>query len=131
MLKKIRKFLLPSLLLAILAMTVSCHKDPVVFDGKLIVGKWVLYENGRTGTEFYRYDADSTGVTWDTSDDVQESEGQPFTWSFDENTSRLTVVHQMEMGGVIPKAYTMKALNDTAMEYEDNYSRTFVYHRVN
>ena len=130
MLKKIRKFLLPSLLLAILAMTVSCHKDPVVFDGKLIVGKWVLYENGRTGTEFYRYDADSTGVTWDTSDDVQESEGQPFTWSFDENTSRLTVVHQMEMGGVIPKSYTVVALSEDELEFKDRFGVHYTFKRV-
>lgn len=101
----------------------SCGKEET-FDGSLIVGKWV------SGTEYYRYDVDSTGVTWDTSDDVYESEGQPFTWSFDESTSRLTVIHQMEMGGVVPKSYTMKTLNDSVMEYKDNYGNLSKYTRV-
>ena len=106
------------------SLLVSCHDDPT-FDGNMIVGKWV------SGTEYYRYDADSTGATWDTSDDVNEDEGQPFTWSFDETTSRLTLIHQMEMGAVIPKTYTLIALDDQVMKYKDNYDRIFEYKRVN
>lgn len=102
----------------------SCHDDPT-FDGDLIVGKWV------SGTEYYRYDSDGTGATWDVADDVQEEEGQPYTWSFDETTSTLTLVHQMEMGGVIPKSYTVTALDDSQLKYKDNYDREFTYNRVN
>ncbi len=111
------------LLAGVCMMLASCKEDPV-FDGNLIVGKWV------SGTEYYRYDPDSTGATWDTGDDVQESEAQPFTWSFDEKSSRLTLVHQMEMGGVIPKTYTIVALDDEVMRYKDNYDQTFEYKRV-
>ena len=102
----------------------ACHDDPT-FDGNLIIGKWV------SGTEFYRFDADSTGVTWDTGDDVQEEEGQPFTWSFDESNSQLTLIHQMEMGGVVPKTYTITALDSKVMKFRDKYGNVSEYTRVN
>jgi hypothetical protein len=120
---KARRFVFGLIAAGVLLTLASCSKDPV-FDGDLIVGKWV------SGTEYYRYDADSKGVTWDTGDDVQEEEGQPFTWSFDSETNRLTLVHQMEMGAVVPKAYTLTALNDSTMEYKDNYGQKFKYKRV-
>ena len=102
---------------------VSCKPEPS-FDGDLLIGKWV------SGTEYYRYDNDGTGATWDTSDDVSESEAQPFTWEFDPNTNDLTLIHQMEMGGQIPKSYTVTALNDSILKYKDRYSQTFTYNRV-
>ena len=122
--KYFKSIILISLVAAASLMLSSCHDDPT-FDGDLIVGKWV------SGTEYYRYDSDGTGATWDVADDVQEEEGQPYTWSFDETTSTLTLVHQMEMGGVIPKHYTITALDDSQLKYKDNYDREFTYNRVN
>lgn len=95
-----------------------------MFDGDKIIGKWV------SGTEYWRYDDDGNGVTWDTKDDVTEEEGQPFTWSFDENTSRLTQIHIMEMGGRVPKYYTITALDDSRMSYKDNYGNISSFTRV-
>lgn len=122
-----------SLMFALVAvgcmMLTGCKDDPV-FDGDLIVGKWVAEVNGSAGTEYYRYDADGTGVTWDTGDDVHEEEGQPYTWSFDQSTSRLTLIHQMEMGGVVPKSYTVTVLDEQRLEYKDNSSQKFAYIRV-
>ena len=102
----------------------SCKHDPS-FDMSLIIGKWV------SGTEYWRYDNDSTGVTWDEGDDVHEDEAQPFTWSFDDETNTLTHVHQMEMGGVVPKSYTMTQLDDTKLEYRDRFGQTYSFERVN
>jgi len=101
----------------------SCKDDPT-FDGSLLVGKWV------SGSEFYRYDSDYTGVTWDTADDVHEDEAQKFTWEFDEKTSALTHVHQMEMGAVVPKSYTVTALDANTLKYKDKYDQVFSYSRV-
>ena len=122
---KFKKLLLFSLIGIFALTTTSCISDDPVFDGSLIVGKWV------SGTEYYRYDSDGTGVTWDTSDDVNEEEGQPYTWEFDPETNGLVLVHQMEMGGQIPKSYTVTKLTDSLFEYKDRYGQTFSFTRVN
>ncbi len=100
----------------------SCEDPIVTFNAPDMVGKWVR------GTEFYRYDSNHSGVTWDTADDVSEQEGQPFTWTLDGD--QLTLVHQMEMGGVVPKVYTVTVLSSSTLTYRDNYNQTFTYSRV-
>ena len=101
----------------------ACH-DKEHFDIELIVGKW------GAGTEYYRYDNDGNGATWDVADDVNEEEAQPFKWEFDSESNHLTLIHQMEMGGVIPKTYTLKILDDNTLSYKDKYDSTYVYKRV-
>lgn len=120
---KNKKTILSFILISCCCM-VSCHHDDPIFDPALLVGKWV------SGTEYYRYDADGTGVTWDTSDDVSEEEGQPYTWQFNETNNRLTLLHQMEMGGVIPKYYTVTKLTEDLLQYKDQYNQSFTYNRV-
>lgn len=114
-----------ALLLICLTMTSCNEKEEVSFDISLIVGKWV------SGTEYYRYDADGTGATWDTADDVSEEEAQAYTWEYDGETNKLTLIHQMEMGGVVPKYYTLVTLNATTLAYQDQYSNTSSFTRAN
>ena len=116
--------LLGVVLFAIVAFA-SCgtRKDPT-FDGSLLIGKWV------NGTEYWRYDEGGSGATWDTSDDVSEDEAQPFEWEFDEEHNRLTQIHIMEMGGRIPKYYTVVTLDNNKLEYKDNYGSHFIFARV-
>ena len=102
----------------------GCGEKKKTFDIDLIVGKWVA------GQEFWRYDADGTGATWDEADDVHEDEAQPFKWEFDGESNRLTQIHQMEMGGVIPKSYTLVDLSDNTLSYKDRFDSTYVYKRV-
>lgn len=89
------------------------------FDKTLLSGYWV------SGTihEFYR--AEGTGYTWDTADDVTEEEAQPFTWTLEKST--LTQIHQMEMGGNVPKTYTVTKLNTTTLEYHDDYGKYYTF----
>lgn len=89
------------------------------FDKALLSGYWV------SGTihEFYR--AEGTGYTWDTADDVTEEEAQPFTWTLEKST--LTQIHQMEMGGNVPKTYTVTKLNTTTLEYHDDYGKYYTF----
>jgi hypothetical protein len=94
------------------------------FDIGLIVGKWVA------GTEYWRYDGDGNGATWDVGDDVNEDEAQPFTWEFDDEENLLTQIHQMEMGGVIPKSYTLKKLDENTLAYADRFDSTYTFKRV-
>ncbi|MBQ9474529.1 MAG: hypothetical protein IJU81_09000 [Bacteroidales bacterium] len=110
-------------LVCVLLCLTSCKQEDVTFDESLLPGKWV------SGTEYYRYDPVGTGVTWDTGDDVSEEEGQPFEWTLDGN--QLTHVHIMEMGGRVPKSYTLTELTSTRLSYKDNYLQSFTYTRVN
>lgn len=99
----------------------SCQPDEVSYQAADLVGRWV------SGSEYYRYDADGTGATWDTADDVSEDEAQPFTWSL--ATNRLTLIHQLEMGGVVPKTYYIEHLDDATLTYSDSYGNQHSFTR--
>lgn len=89
------------------------------FDKNLLPGTWV------SGTLHEHYNANSTGYTWDTADDVSESEAQPFTWTLEGAT--LTQIHHMIMGGNIPKTYTVTQLNATTLSYHDDYGKSYTF----
>ena len=93
------------------------HKEK--FDKNLLSGKWV------SGTIYEYYDLSGTGYTWDTADDVTEEEAQHFSWTLEKNV--LTQIHQMEMGGSIPKKYTVTKLNVSTLEYHDNYGKYYTF----
>ena len=115
-----KKLLLILPLLA--ALMVSCLPEGQDYTPDQLYGTWVK------GTEYYRFDSDMTGATWDTGDDVNESEAQPFEWMVDGD--QLTVIHIMEMGGRIPKAYTITLLTTNTLTFKDNYGQTFTYTRT-
>ena len=116
-----RKLYLAFLLLFALIFA-SCQDDPINYTPQQLIGKWVR------GTEYYRYDSNKEGATWDVADDVLESEAQRFSWSL--SGSSLTHVHHMEMGGNIPKTYTITELTDNKLTYKDHYNQTFTFTRV-
>lgn len=89
------------------------------FDKTLLSGYWV------SGTLHEHYNANGTGYTWDTADDVTEEEAQPFTWTLE--GSALTQIHKMEMGGNVPKTYTVTKLNTTTLAYHDDYGKSYTF----
>ena len=93
-----------------------------VYDTELFIGLW------KSGTVFYRYNEDGTGVTWDTADDITESEASQLTWEVNKN--RLIHIHKMEIGGVIPKAYTIKKIDLANLEYKDDFNVESVFVKV-
>ncbi len=94
-----------------------------IFDTDMIIGLW------QTGSVFYRYNADGTGATWDTADDVTESEGSKFTWEI--NKKKITHFHQMEIGtGIIPKAYTITKVDLFNLEYKDDYNTEYIFIKI-
>lgn len=107
--------------LGLAAVFSSCTKD-VSFDEALLVGKWV------SGTEYYKYNADHTGGTWDISDNVTEAEAQPFTWTLDK--ADLTQIHIMTIGGNVPKHYTVTELTSTTLKYKDDFNVAHSYTKV-
>lgn len=97
----------------------SCTRDEPSFDESLLIGKW------QSGTLYYRYMNDRTGLTWDTADDVTEAEGQKFTWTLVK--SELTNTHIMEVGGDVPKVYTVTTLNATTLAYKDSFGKSYTF----
>lgn len=94
-----------------------------VYDTDMIIGLW------QTGSVFYRYNDDYTGVTWDTADDVTELEGGKFTWEVDKK--RIIHYHQMEISGaIIPKVYTITNLDLSNLEYRDDYKVEYAFTKV-
>ena len=110
---------------AIIVSMSSCSPDTdVEFDRTLLIGKWQ-----ETNTlNFEVYGKDGSGYTWDEADDVTETEAQPFTWGLNGNV--LTQVHTMEMGGNVPKRYTVTKLTATELIYEDNYGKVHSFDKI-
>jgi hypothetical protein len=128
--KIMKKFVKLFLLLLGVAFFInSCKKEvnsstqKVLTFEELIIGKWVT-----NNTLFYKYAADSTGSTWDTSDDVTEAEAQKFTWNI--KKSVLTQTHIMEIGGNVPKVYTITSLNSTSLVYKDDFGNVTTFTKV-
>jgi hypothetical protein len=105
--------------LTIAFLVVSCEKEPEFFDEALLIGKW------QSGTLFYRYQTDGSGTTWDEADDVTEEEGQLFTWTLVE--SELTHIHILEIGGTVPKIYTVTELTASTLSYRDDFGKSFSF----
>jgi len=84
--------------------------------------KWV------PGTVYYSYFSDYSGKIWDTSDDVTEAEAQSFTWTLVK--SELTHIHIMEVGGNVPKVYTVTELTATSLKYKDGFGKTFSFTKL-
>jgi hypothetical protein len=119
--KKIVSFLVLCVVVALLF--VAC--DTLVeksFDKTLLYGKW------QSNTLFYKYMSDGSGATWDTADDVTEAEAQKFTWTL--VASELTHIHVLEMGGTVPKVYTVTELTDSTLIYEDDFGKIFSFDKA-
>lgn len=94
-----------------------------VYDTDMLIGVW------QSGSVHYRYNEDGTGITWDTADDVMETEGSKFTWEVNKNN--IIHYHQMEITtGIIPKAYTITKLDLANLEYHDNYGVSDVFIKI-
>lgn len=101
----------------------ACAPDPVLptveYDITDLYGKWV------SGTEYYVYNPNGTGYTWDEGDGVYEEEAQLFTWEVDE--SEMIHVHKMEMGGDVPMYYIITELTAETLKYYDAYNERDKY----
>jgi hypothetical protein len=120
MMKKTLLYLTMFTILTLLA--VSCTEEDTTYDQTLLTGKW------QSGTLFYKYLANGTGGTWDTADNVTEAEAQEFTWTLVNDL--MTHIHVLEMGGSVPKIYTVTELTATSLKYQDDFGVTFSFTKV-
>lgn len=100
----------------------SCEVEETSFEESFLIGKW------QSGTVYYKYASNYSGATWDTSDDVTEAEAQPFTWSLVQ--SELTHIHIMEVGGNVPKVYTVTELTVNKLTYKDNFGKSYSFTKL-
>lgn len=102
----------------------SCEKTPeeeLTVADRQLVATWQLFGS----EEYWRFDAEHTGETWDLSDDVQEGEGTNLTWSVTGHTLAITLLG--EMGQRVGYYYDITSINDARLTWVDSYgnSRTF------
>ena len=113
--------------IALAVVFTSCEEDEPAFDEGLLIGKWLSLDGKQT--EYYRYDADYTGVHWDTADDVSEEEGLPFEWTLVKDD--LTHFHIMQMGeNKVPKFYKVVELTESSLKYKNDYNITYSFVKV-
>lgn len=94
-----------------------------LYDTDLLIGVW------KSGTLFYKFNDDGSGVTWDVADDVNELEGSKFTWEVDKK--RFIHYHKMEINNaIIPKTYNITKLDLMNLEYEDDFDVKYVFVKV-
>lgn len=107
-----------------LALT-SCVPEEITLtiDAGKLVGTWYAMDKTQ---EFWRFDSNNQGETWDESEDVQEGEGTKFNWTVQGN--QLQVDLYGEMGQHVYYDYTFTVQNDTSFTWKDLYgnSRTFI-----
>ena len=94
-----------------------------IYSEEDVEGEWAR------GTRHVRYMADGTGLKWDTGDDVQAIEGQPFTWTIEDN--RLEALYPMAtMGGVVSVRRQVVYIDNSVMKLQDDYGGVYEYSRV-
>ena len=103
-------------------LVISCQPELTSFDQSLLTGKW------KSGTLYYKYLANGSGGTWDTKDNVTEAEAQAFTWTLVK--AELTHIHVLQMGGTVPKVYTVTELTATSLKYHDDFGVNFAFTKV-
>jgi hypothetical protein len=113
------------LFLVVLFFFNSCKKEESV-NQKLLIGKWQL-----NNSEFYKYNADNTGTTWDVSDsDITEADAQKFNWKLE--GSKLIEDHYLETTGkTFNKTYTITELSESKLSKKDNFDKVETFTKVN
>lgn len=106
----------------------ACHEEEthINVSPDQLYGCWV--KNG--SQEYWRYLSDSTGVTWDESEDVTEDESNlRFEWSV--NGDVLTHIFRGEQGNqAVPKVYTIKGISASQMSWEDDYGQQYTFIKI-
>jgi outer membrane biogenesis lipoprotein LolB len=122
-----KRFLLRCLLLVAAFSLVGCtEKTELVINKDDLVGKWQATDRP---TEFWRYNADGTGKTWDEGDDVYEDDTVGvlhFVWTT--VMSHLELDYAGEMGQHAFENYTVTHQTPDSLVWKDLYGdyRTFV-----
>ena len=126
-----KKLLFIIVILLVSSIFHSCEKETL--DETLLWrgnGKWRCSEGCFENAlhEYWRYFSNNNGYTWVEDEDIYEDEAQKFTWKLVK--SELEQIHILEMGGVVPKIYTVTELTATRLRYKDIYGTSTTFEKV-
>lgn len=95
--------------------------EHIVVSESQLYGKWVK----QSTQEYWRYNDDRSGVTWDESEDVSEEESNlTYEWSI--GGDQLThVFHGQQGNQSVPKVYTITAISASSMSWKDDYGMSY------
>lgn len=121
--KRIGLFTLLALAVGLMA---GCVKETTVtVNPAMVVGKW--YDEAQPKV-FWRFDSDSTGATWDESEDVREEEGTKFNWSTQGDQLRIDLYG--EMGQHVYYDWTVTRQTADSLKFKDIYDNPCVFVRI-
>ncbi len=127
-----KRYIILALVAAMTLVCTSCnlfgHEDTHLnVNPAMVQGKWIK----NATQEYWRYNADETGVTWDESEDISEEESNlTFEWTL--NGDVLTHVFRGEQGNqAVPKVYTITEIDASTMKWKDDYGMTYQLNKVN
>jgi len=104
----------------------SCEKEKE-FDETLLYGKW---KQTGSSLSYYRYDSNHNGERWkpDPPEDVQEGEGESFTWELEKSELMRLHIRKID-GGRQPENFTVTELTATTLKYK-NESRSYSFTKI-
>lgn len=107
-------------------LSVSCQPEEIhgSVDESALIGTWYATDAPQ---EYWRFDFNYTGETWDESEDVQEGEGSRFTWSTVDDQLRLDIRGQM--GQHVYYDYTLTKQSSSSFTWEDLYGNTRTFYK--
>lgn len=111
------------LVLGALAVTSCGEKDNhITVSDDQVIGLWL-----RSGSqEYWRYNADHTGASWDASEDISDVEtNMSLTWSLDGDQLMHVFTGAMN-NQAVPKTYTISSISSSTMVWYDNYYNTHI-----
>lgn len=103
------------------------HDDPIVVQESEVYGLWQ-----KAGTqEFWRYNSDHTGVTWDLADDISEEESNlAYTWSLEQSNKLRMVASGAQGNQFVPKSYSITEISSSSMKWDDGYGLSYTLNKV-
>lgn len=117
-----------ALLAALVCLVAACgdKENHISVNPSQVEGLWV-----KSGTEeYWRYNADYSGVTWDESDSIFEQESNlTYRWSLQQDV--LTHVFSGAQGNqAVPKVYTITEISSSLMRWEDDYGLSYTLKKI-
>ena len=142
-----KKILFPSVLAIIAIVMTSCFLNPepeVVFEEANLLGLWgrdKIAGQDSVPVKFVRFTGEidesgeyKYGRQWDESEDVGESDLQPYGngwFKYKLVKNNLTEIHLMDNGGAeIPKVYVVVKLTDTELQYKNELGTVTKFEKI-
>ena len=107
--------------------TEKIKKEQESFSSVDLIGKWCV-DNSQ---EYWRYDSDGTGLTWDESQDVHEDDETTgkFKWILDGDMLQHIFTGD-EVNQAVVQDYTLISLNSSVLRWNDGL-KNVTLHKVN